>query len=381
MAQRYFAMCTPGLETALLAEIRSIGGRKASTIHGGVEFEGTNAVFYRANYELRSANRVVLRVDEFRARDVVELYQKTKRYAWERLLGAENAVYVRGAARTSKLIHSGRIAKAVEDGINDHFGEDPALAGKGPTIAPDERSADPLVMARLEDDRCQLSLDGSGELLYRRGWRTKIGAAPIRETIAAAMLRLADFQPGEPVFDPMCGSGTFVIEAAQSAAGMAAGKGRTFALWRWKNHRPELWDEVVAAAAERVVDPGLNFFGRDIDLEMVQASRANAESAGVDEFCNFGQGSIADMVPPTRTPGLVICNPPYGERLEGAGIVQTLVERFEAKFAGWRLAMVLPETQQPPFSKASKLRFEERARFKNGGLPVRLWISVESDKM
>lgn len=376
MAQQYFAMTTPGLETSLLAEVRAIGGRKASIINGGVEFEGTNAVFYRANYELRSANRVVLRVDEFRARDVVELYQKTKRYDWQRLLGADNAIYVRGSARKSKLIHSGRIAKAVEDGITDHFGEDPALAGKGPTVAPDERSAGPLVMARLSDDRCQLSLDGSGELLYRRGWRTKIGAAPIRETIAAAVLRMADFQPGETVFDPMCGSGTFVIEAAQFAAGIAAGKGRTFALWRWKNYQPALWDEVVAAAEARSEEPGLLFFGRDLDLEMVTASRANAEAAGVDGCTNFGCGNISEMVPPTKTPGLVVCNPPYGERLESGGVVEKLVERFEAKFEGWRLAMVLPSAQHPPFSKHTKLKFEERAHFKNGGLPVRLWVSV-----
>lgn len=377
MAQQYFAMTTPGLETALLAEVRSIGGRKASIINGGVEFEGTNAVFYRANYELRSANRVVLRVDEFRARDVVELYQKTKRYDWTRLLGAENAIYVRGAARKSKLIHSGRIAKAVEDGINDHFEENPALAGKGPTIAAEERSAEPLVMARLDEDRCQLSLDGSGELLYRRGWRTKIGAAPIRETIAAAVLRLADYQPGETVFDPMCGSGTFVIEAAQIAAQMPAGKGRAFALWRWKNYQPALWDEVVAAAAARYVEPGLNFFGRDLEMDMVFAARANAEGAGVDHFCNFGVGDVSEMTPPTKTPGLVVCNPPYGERLDGAGIVEKLVTRFEEKFAGWRLAMVLPAAQHPPFSKNTKLKFEERASFKNGGLPVRLWMSVD----
>ncbi|MBA2663157.1 MAG: hypothetical protein H0U74_12770 [Bradymonadaceae bacterium] len=371
MSQRYFAITSPGLEAPLLTELRALGARKAVVVNGGVEFEGTNATFYRANYALRCANRVVLRVDDFRARDPIELYQKSRRYAWERLLGADNAVFVRGAARRSKLIHTGRIAKAVEDGLRDHFVDD--LKKPAPAFAAEEPAADQLVLARLEDDRCQLSLDGSGELLYRRGWRIRIGAAPLRETIAAALLRLAEWKLDEPLFDPMCGSGTFVIEAAQRAANIAAGKGRSFALWRWKNFQPELWQEIVAAAAAEYREPEKQFFGRDIDHEMVVASRDNAAGAGVEAFCHFASGDAARIVPPTKDKGLIICNPPYGERMASEGIVDALVERVASNFEGWRMAALLPAAQRLP---KSTLRFEERAHFKNGGIPVRFWVSI-----
>lgn len=356
MAQTYFATIEPGLEPALLAEIREIGGKRATELKGGVEFDATNTVFYRTAMRLRCANRLWLRLDEFRARDAPELYRKTARLEWSRLLPCNARVEVRASARESRLIHTGKIAESVEKAIANAIGE-PAKKGPGFTV-----------LARLVDDRCQLSLDASGELLYRRGWKEEVGEAPLRESVAACLLRLAGWTPGEGLYDPMCGSGTFVIEAAQQTAGIAAGGFRDHAFHRWTNFRPELWDEV--RAEEQTRQPAISHFGTDISPQAVERARENASRASVADWCDFRAAAVADAVPPTEDPGLVITNPPWNRRIADPEhlAIRDLLDAVD-RFAGWRFAFLAPRSFTPPKS------YRRVTSFDLGGVPLRFFSS------
>ncbi|MFW6057230.1 MAG: THUMP domain-containing class I SAM-dependent RNA methyltransferase [Persicimonas sp.] len=375
MTQRYFAITTPGFEKQVADEIDAVGGRKIKKLTGGVEFDATHRVFYRANYEVRTANRIYLRVDEFRARDFPELYRKTRRYGWERLIRDDNKVYIKGVARKSHLVHTDRIEETVRHGLREHYTEE--MEVPAPEIVEHQTDDAQYLLARIDDDRCQLSLDASGDHLYKRGWREHSVEAPIRESLAAALLIRAGWNPRKPLLDPVCGSGTFLIEAAWMAARRAPGRMRDFAFHRWANFRQPLWDSVVENAAKRERSlEHVQFYGRDANPEVVDAARHNADLAEVRLACDIDRGDVAELVPPVDEPGMIIANPPYGARLaEGDGeqaVWQTLIERFAEYFDGWRMALVLPSDITPTHER---LKFKEEARFKNGGIPVRVWLA------
>ncbi|AWV90525.1 THUMP domain-containing class I SAM-dependent RNA methyltransferase [Bradymonas sediminis] len=375
MSQRYFATTLPGFEDELADEVKAIGGRKIEKVTGGVEFDATHRVFYRANYELRCANRVFLRVDEFRARDFPELYNKTRRYSWERLLSGANRVFVRGAARESHLMHSDRISDTVGHGLREHFEDDLKVAA--PQIIDKIDGSAQLVLARLNDDRCELSLDSSGEHLYKRGWRQHAVEAPIRETTAAALLIRSGWVHRKPLVDPFCGSGTFLVEGAWLANKRAPGDMRDFAFQRWANFRQPLWDDVVNCGRQRThACEAVRFYGFDANPDAVQAARQNAELAGVRGCAEIRQADISEFLPPCEAAGTVIANPPYGERLtQGSGprkAYQILIDRFAEHFQGWRLALLLPSDITP---NHPSLRFKEDIRFQNGGIRVRFWLA------
>lgn len=373
MTQRYFATTSPGFEKLLAGEIAGFGAKKLDEYKGGVEFDATNKKFYRACYESRLANRILIRVDEFRSRDFPEMYNKTRRYQWERLLSGENEIYVKGVAHQTRLIHTDRIESAVGEGIRDHFSED--LGVEPPKIVDDADGAQ-YILARISEERCQLSLDASGELLHRRGWRAQSVEAPIRETTAAAVLLGADWSGERTLFDPMCGSGTFPIQAGRMAVGRPPGEYRSFAFHRWDNFRPDLWDEVVEEAARKVSYPEAPIaYGADVAQEAVDAARANSESAEVEDVVVFRCADVSEAQPPVDEPGLMICNPPYGRRLpdqsEGEAVWRQLLDVFAERFQGWTLAVLLPGEITPGHPA---LIFEKRLRFRNGGIPVRLWL-------
>jgi len=375
MSQRYFATTIPGFEVELADEVNALGGRKIEKTTGGVEFSATHRVFYRALYELRCANRVYLRLDEFRARDFPELYRKTRRYQWERLLGADNRVFVKGVAHESHLMHSDRIAETVAHGLREHYEDD--LKVDAPQIVDKLDAATQLVLARISDDRCQLSLDAAGEHLYKRGWRQHPVEAPIRESTAAALLIRSGWTHRRALVDPFCGSGTFLVEGAWISSKRAPGDMREFAFQRWTNFRQPLWDDVVKIAQKRTHScEGVRFYGFDADPDAVQAARKNVELAKVGDCTEIRQADISEFVPPCDSKGMVIANPPYGERLtQGSGprkAYQILIERFAEHFQGWRLGLLLPSDITP---EHPRLRFKEDIRFQNGGIRVRFWLA------
>lgn len=356
MAQRYFATIEPGLEEALLAEVRALGGKRAKALRGGVEFDATHPVFYSAAAQLRCANRLWLRVDEFRARDAPELFNKTRRIEWQRLLPPNAALEVRAAAAASKLIHTGMIAGTVANAVAEAIGH-PRVGGRKF-----------ILLARLQDDRCELSLDASGELLYRRGWKEDVGEAPLRESVAACLLRLSGWEPGQPVFDPMCGSGTFVIEAAQQSAGIAAGASREHAFHDWANFRPDLWREVIETSISAEPPPAVHF-GADASVEAVERARHNAERAGVAAICDFRQAVVADAAPPVDGPGLLITNPPWNRRVADPemGALGDFLRVARERFPTWRKLVVVPKNVSTPTG------FKRLGSVELGGIPLRIF--------
>lgn len=371
VTQRYFATTAPGFEGLLAREVASVGGKKLLELEGGVEFDATHKTLYRACYELRLAERVLLRVDAFRSRDFPEMYNKVRRFGWERLLGGGHRVRVKAAAHRSRLMHTGRIRETVKSAIEDRFREE--LRAKAPVI--DDPEGAQYLLVRVVDDRCELSLDAAGELLHRRGWRRDVGEAPLRETLAAAILGSLGWNGSRPLLDPMCGSGTLPLEAARLASGRPAGELREFAFQRWANYREGLWREVIEQAAGVGGSQGeVMIFGSDIDGEVLSAARANAVRAGVDGAVRLSVKAVDDQQPPVDRPGLMVCNPPYGRRIghpeEGEMAWKRLLRVFAARFEGWELGVLLPTELTPGYPG---LRCEVREEFRHGGLRVRLW--------
>ncbi|MEC9400633.1 MAG: hypothetical protein VX475_23600, partial [Myxococcota bacterium] len=377
----------PGLEDALLEELRAFKIKKPKVLQGGVEFQSTSRGLYQVLRQSRIVHRLYLRVDEFRARDGIELYNKTRRYEWERLIsGGEeeerSKVHVRSVVHRSGIGGSGEAVDRVADGLRDHFSQE--LKIHPPDIIrtdrafqrkKDEGSALTL-MARVIEDRCELNLEMAGRALHQRGWRDETGAAPLRESLAAALLSLAGWSEEEPLIDPMCGSGTFVIEAAR----------------RRRNLEPRLWspsdygalslvnanrESFDEAAVEPVVlEDAPPLIGADRDEDVLEKARRNAARAEILDDVTLLHREVADLVPAHDVPGLVICNPPYGERLERSGAIKELLEVFASgKMPGWRLGILLPRDFD---LTTAVFPMEERARLTNGGLPVTFWIGTSN---
>ncbi|MEM1347812.1 MAG: hypothetical protein AAGI01_04590 [Myxococcota bacterium] len=376
MAQSYFAVITPGLEGALVAELRRMKVKKPSEVKGGVEFQATRRGFYEAVRDSRSANRLYRRVADFRARDVQELFKKTRRIAWEELLDPAAGVLVEATSRRSKLNGTGQISGTVLDGIRARFESDPASRSLN-----EAASKPPVVLlARMADDRCTLSLSADPRALYLRGWRTEAGGAPLRETTSCALLELVGWRPGTPLLDPMCGSGTFLIEAARASANLPPRIWETHGFESWAAHDAELYAEILASR-EEASSVHTQLWGYDRDAEMIALSQRNALRAGVAEQVTWRAQGVAALERPDGEPGVVISNPPYGKRLAREGKRQpadrVLLERFAETFEGWVLGLLLPSDHEPAHPS---LLVEELARFRNGGTAVRLWRVVHAPK-
>lgn len=362
-----FAVATPGLEPALFAQLQALPGAGALALQpGGVEFTGDLATLYRANLWLRSASRVLLRLGELRAVHFASLRRQVAQLPWERFAAAPVRVKVAATAHRCRLYHSGGIAERIALGVAD----------RGLTVLPEEASAAPELhlVARGQDDVFTISLDTSGELLHRRGYRSEDTGAPLRETLAAGLLQLAGWDGTEPLFDPTCGSGTLVIEAALLAARRAPGRDRSFALQSWPSFSPALWEQLLAEAdtMERRAAPAL-LHAADLDPEAVAVARRNAARAGVESAICWSVGDATQAQLPAGPPGLLLCNPPYGVRLGSPQLVRLYksLGRLTRSAAGWRLGIL---TSAPQLARAAGLDRPDHT-FLSGGLRVSLYLS------
>jgi len=366
MAQRVeqiFAVTAPGLEAVSAAELRQVLGIECRVEHGGVAFSGAPRELYLANLWSRCASRILVRVGDFQARDFPSLYRKVLQLPWGRYVRPGTVLDVRATSRASRLLHTGRVAETAIEAIGKSLGDVPA----------ETEGAAQLIVVRIENDRCQISIDSSGELLHRRGFRVAGAQAPLRETLAAGILRLLDWDGREPLADPMCGSGTFLVEAAMLAAHQAPGAGRDFAFMRWPHFRAGAWSQLLNAADRGVVPPQVALVGSDLSSEAVAAARTHARMAGVEAAIRIGCGDFAALSPPPG-PGLVLCNPPYGLRV-GAGddlvaLYRRLGQSWRQQFAGWRAALFCPDVE---LVRATGLDLQPLADLRNGGLAVTLF--------
>lgn len=354
-----FLTATPGLEEPLAEEARALGF-DARIQPGGVTCTGGWPDVWRANLHLRGATRVLARIGAFRAMHPAQLDKRARRFPWADWLRPDVPLRLEATSRKSRIYHAGAITQRVEAAIRDTLGA--SFADDAPVT----------LKIRLEDDLCTLSLDTSGESLHKRGHKQAVGKAPMRETMAAMFLRQCGFTGTEPVLDPMCGSGTFVIEAAEIASGLAPGRLRSFAFQQFPGFDASAFDALRAPTPPA---PALLFHGSDRDPGAIRMSRENAERAGVAPLTRFETSPFADLQRPEGPPGLIIINPPYGARIGNKGplfgLHAAMGEVLRTRFRGWRVGLVTSEAQ---LARATGLPFREPGPYvAHGGLKVRLW--------
>ena len=366
-----FAIAAPGLEPVVARELRALGIDGVRADAGGVAFTGGRAAMYRANLHLRTASRVVARVAEFGARGFPELVRQTKRQPWERYLDPERPVQLRVTCRKSRLYHSDAVAQRVADGIGKRLG----IEGieRSEESSDDDTRGGQLVIVRMANDRCLLSVDTSGELLHRRGYREATAKAPIRETLAAALLLVAEWRVDTPLLDPFCGSGTIAIEGAMLARRIAPGLHRRFAFMEWPDFDAALWRRIHDEAARNIVPRApAPILGSDRDAGAIEAASANASRAGVAADIHFDKRALSAIEPPS-TYGWVCTNPPYGVRVSERATLRNLYAQLgkvlRAKCAGWTVAMFSADAR---LERATGLALQPVLRTANGGIPVRV---------
>lgn len=356
-----FLMATPGLEAVLCAEACAKDFKGAKTVPGGVTVTGGWSEVWRANLILRGAGRVVARLGAFRALHLAQLDKRARRFPWKDILQPGVPFRVEATCKGSRIYHSGAAAERVEKAI---------AADLGSPLSPE---AEVCIRVRIENDLCTLAVDTSGEPLHKRGHKHAVNKAPMRETLAALFLMQCGYDGREPVLDPMCGSGTFVIEAAEIAAGLLPGRARHFAFEELATFDAAAWQTMKSS--ETSARPAFRFYGRDRDAGAITMSEANAARAGVAEMTEFRQLAISDLIAPEGPPGLVIVNPPYGERVgekkQLHSLYSALGQTLRARFSGWRVGLI---TNEAALAYATGLPFKPpTAPVTHGGIRVTLF--------
>jgi putative N6-adenine-specific DNA methylase len=372
-----YAIVAPGLEPLAAAELRAIGITPGAIEPGGVEFKADDAVVFAANLRLRTASRVIVRIAEFRATAFHELERLARTVRWDEFVVAGSTVRLRVTCRKSRLYHSDAVAQRVGDAITRRV---PGVTITGARRDSEDDAEDEapalsaqLFLVRFQNDACTISADSSGELLHRRGYRLATAKAPLRETLAAAMLLAANYDSSAPLMDPMCGAGTIAIEAALIARRIAPGAFRTFSCEQWPGAPRKKFTEIRAAAHAAVLPRApAKIVASDRDAGAASATLANAERAGVASDVEIRRSALSGITPPDGR-GLLIANPPYGVRASSSTDVRNLYAQLgnvaRAKCAGWTLAFLSADRA---IDAQVKLPLIESLKFKNGGIPVRL---------
>jgi putative N6-adenine-specific DNA methylase len=358
-----FLAAPPGLEDVLCLEVRSKGFNSPRAVPGGVTLRGGWPEVWRANLWVRGAGRVLAVLASFRVLQLDELKREARRLVWDRVLRPDVPFRVEASCAKSRIYHSGAAAERVETAIREALG------------APAQAEAEVLIRVRIARDECTLAVDTSGDPLHKRGHKAAVGKAPMRETMASLFLRQCGFDGTEPVVDPMCGSGTFVLEAAEIAARLNPGRARRFAFEQLATFDAAGWQRMREVDSRRTPPAFVRFHGSDRDAGAISMAEANAERAGIAELVSFRHCAISDFVAPEGPPGLVIVNPPYGARI---GDSKTLLPLYRAlgqvllsRFPGWRVGLI---TSEQSLARASGLPFlPPGAPVPHGGLRVTLF--------
>jgi putative N6-adenine-specific DNA methylase len=356
-----FCVCAPGLEETLRAEMAVTGFADPAVSPGGVTVMGGWPDVWRANLELRGAVRVLVRIGSFMAFHLAQLDKRARRFPWGDVLRPDVPVRVQVTCKASKIYHAGAATQRIETALTESHGM--TLSAEATLV----------IKVRISDNQVTISLDTSGEALHVRGHKEAVGKAPMRENLAAMFLAQCGFDGREPVVDPMCGSGTFLIEAAEIAAGLQPGRSRRFAFQELAS-----WDAIAFEALRRPASVTAGkplFFGSDRDQGAIRNATANAERAGVAPLTAFACHGAAELRPPDGPPGLVIVNPPYGARIGNKKLLYALYGSFGqtmfSHFKGWRVGLI---TSEPSLAKATGLPWKPQgAAIAHGGTKIWLW--------
>ncbi len=368
----FFATCSHGLEQVLTQELTLLGFRNVRTARQGAEFTGPLEEGWRACLWSRTASRILMPIAEFKAFKAREIYNHAKKVRWEDHMSSLGTFAIQGIGTNSEIRHSGFLALTVKDAVVDRMRE---KVGRRPNV--DKEDPDVQIMARIINEQVTLSLDLSGRGLHRRGWRSRHIETPIRETLAASLLQAAGYRGERVFFDPMCGSGTFLIEAAELALGLAPGRNNTFGIERWPSIPRPLKRQFSAEKREgnKPKSPKIPMiFGSDVSPEAVSVSRYHIESAGLGQYIRLDTADARKARMPAGK-ALVVTNPPYGERIEEPE--EELLALYREMGTNWKHmgdGRVAIFCSHPGFRKAFGLKPTETMQLFNGPIQTTFYI-------
>jgi putative N6-adenine-specific DNA methylase len=375
----YFAVSAPGLEPFTAQELTSLGLPLSSPAFlpsdGGILFKGDLHDLYRANLHLRTASRILSRLGTFfYATTFPELQKRASRLPWERCLTPGQPVTMRVTCHQSKLYHSDAVARSISAGLEERLGKPSPLV----KADEDEDGHPPqLIVVRLVDDKCTVSVDSSGALLHKRGYRLAVAKAPLRETLAAALLLASGWDRSAPLLDPFCGSGTIPIEAALMKLGLPPGLNRRFAFMDWPGYEPSVFSDQLSASRDQRLaisnqQPTIEILASDRDAGAIQMARANAERAGVLDAIEFKCQAVSSITPPAL-PGWVVTNPPYGVRVSEGKDLRNLYAQFgnvlRRQCPGWNTTVLCNDLV---LLGQMQMNLDTSLGFVNGGISVRV---------
>jgi putative N6-adenine-specific DNA methylase len=364
----FFAPCPRGLEKLLAEELAALGAAEVRSADGGVGFSGDWPLCYRVNLESRLASRILWRVNEAQYRNEQDIYKTVFDLHWQRWFDVSRTIRVHTTAIRCPLKSLEYITLLVKDAVCDRFR---AHCNERPSV--DTLEPDIRIHVFIEDNKLMLYLDTSGNALFKRGIRTHTNIAPLRENLAAGILRLMDWQPGITLLDPMCGSGTFLIEAAQISLNIHPGIARSFAFEKLKNFDGSLWNTMreQAIAAQLPARP-LEIYGSDLYGDALKAARRNLEEAGMSGCVQLKQANILEISAPAEH-GMLVANLPYGERMgeldDLAEFYPKLGDALKRKFGGWTAYLF---TADKAILKLMRLSAAKRTPLFNGAIECRL---------
>ncbi|MDR1423115.1 MAG: THUMP domain-containing protein [Azoarcus sp.] len=369
MSETFFSPVPRGLESLLADELRALGAADPRVMPGGVAWRGGWAACWRANLESRLATRVLWRVGAGRYRSEADIYRLAHSITWAKWFMPEDTIRVFVTARHSPLKSLEFITLRIKDAVCDHFR---AVRGARPSV--DTANPAVRVYAFLERDMATLYLDTSGEPLYKRGFKPGTVEAPLKENLAAGILRLSGWRADEPLADPMCGSGTFLLEAAQIALDIAPGLGRHFAFERLRTFDANAWAALRKSAEDRRRPPRvLPIHGADIANSQLRRARENLAAAGLEKYVTLARADLLASTPPAPA-GVMVANPPYGVRLgeaeELAAFYPRLGDALKRHWAGWRCHLLSADMN---LAKLIGLKASRRTPLFNGALACRLF--------
>ena len=358
----FYAVVLPGLEAMAVQELTHLSAHAIREDEGGVHFSGTLDTLYRVSLRSRCITRVLLRVGKCHAMSLPELEHHVAGMQWEHYIPQGATITVKVSSEHSKLIHSEHISEATLSGIRKTLGKRLLKEGRSQQV----------VYIHIKNNRCDIRMDTSGERLDRRGYRLQSAKAPIRETLAAGILQWMAWQPEELLYVPMCGSGTFAIEAALMGAMMAPNMKHAFPFQDWDLFKLKRWQRVVEKTEGMVKDPvGMKIHASDLNEGALSAAQANAERAAVRQRLELSKQDIQTLQPEVEEQGLIVCNPPYGIRIESEGeaFYTMLGQLLRKNFHGWRVVVICPSWKH---ERALAMPVRRRLKVRHGGL----WLDV-----
>lgn len=374
--QTFFAATSPGLEQLCLTELqaRPLSIKTAQVVTGGVQFKGRVRDCFRANLTLSTANRILMRIGVFNATNFRQLEKKLSDFNWELYLPAGQLPRINVTSRHSRLFHTAAISERFKISIAGRLVTIPA--GQTPSA---HAPVPQIIFVRVVNDHFTLSIDSSGDLLYKRGIKKDVGRAPLRETIAAGILTLAGYTGREPLLDPMCGSGTFTLEAAMRAQKVPAGWFRDFAFKGWPCFRPRQWAYIRRQSENQISLLTKPFiFAFDHDRRICNVLQDKIETYGFSGAIRISCRDFFGVAPHevSPRPGLVVINPPYGLRMGDPDQIEAFFRRIygtlKRAYRGWKLALIVPENRLAAMAPFQKMRLH---RLHHGGLQLTLLIA------